>query len=261
MKKLISILWAMMAVCAIAQTTQQVQIVEYNGKESKTPVQGVGLTVQNAAAAISDAQGMLTLQFRTLHQGDVVTLRRIDKAGYEVFNSEAVEQWVISPSNTFQLVICRSDRFRQLCDQYNKVASESYARQLQADKAKLEAERKAGKLKEAEYEAQMQDLINQYEEQLENLDLYVEKFARFDLSELSDEEQQIIELVQQGQIDEAIARYEQLDLLSKYQAESKDIQQITSAQDSLSAVRQNKVQARDSIGQIIELMEGVKNSK
>lgn len=250
-----------MSAIASAQTTQSVQVVEYNGKEAKTPMQGVGLTVTNAGAAMSDAQGMLTLTFRTLHPGDPISIKRIEKSGYEIFNIDAVEQWTISPQQQFQLIICRSDRFRALCDQYNQVASQSYAQQLQKDKNRLAAEREAGKLKEAEYEQKLQEVTDMYEEQLENLDLYVEKFARFDLSALSEAEQAIIELVQQGKIEDAIARYEEMDLLGQYKAQSNDIQQISSAQDSLSVIREEKVAARDSIGQIINMMEDVKNKR
>lgn len=244
-----------------AQSEQRVQVVEYNGKEEKTPVQGVGLTVNNAGSSISDAQGFLTLTFRTLHAGDPIVIRRMEKAGYEIFNLEAVEQWTVSPQVPFQLVICKSDKIRALCDQYSKVASESYEKQLQAEKARLEQERKAGKLKEEEFKAELQKTEDFFAQQLENLDLYVEKFAHFDLSELSKEEQAIIELVQKGQLDDAIARYEQMDLLGKYQQTSKEIQSIRTTQDSLSVIRTEKAIARDSLKSTIDFMEDIKNQK
>lgn len=244
-----------------AQSTQQVQVLEYNGKADKTPVQGVNLTVNNAASAISDAAGFLTLSFRTLKAGDPIVIRRIDKAGYEVFNLEAVEQWTIAPNVPFQLVICKSDRVRALCDQYSRIASQNYDRQLQAEKARLEEDRKSGKLKEEEYKAELQKTEDFFAQQLENLDLYVEKFAHFDLSELNKEEQAIIELVQKGAMDEAIAAYEQLDLLSKYQQQSKDITSIRTTQDSLSVIRVEKAIARDSLKSTIDYMENVKKQQ
>ncbi|MBR0036882.1 MAG: hypothetical protein IJP70_04500 [Bacteroidales bacterium] len=255
---IIPVLALLLSALSYAQSTQQVQILEYNGKEAKTPIQGVGLTVANAGAALSDAQGVLTLNFRTNKAGDPVVIRRIEKAGYEVFNREAVEQWTVAPNVPFLLVLCRSDRFRQLCDQYSQIASESYGRQLQKDKARLAAERKAGKLKEKEYQDELLKVQDEYEQQLENLDLYVEKFARFDLSELSDQERQIIALVQEGKIDEAITRYEQMDLLGQYVTQSKEIRQISNAQDSLTAVRNNKAEAIDTLRQVIQMMENIK---
>ena len=241
-----------------AQSVQPVQILEYNGSDQKTPVKGVSLTVGNAGAALSDEQGMLTLNFRTLKPGDPVQIRRIDKAGYEVFNIEAVEQWIIAPKETFQLVICKSERIKALCDLYNQAASENYSKQLQQEKDRLEADRKAGRLKEDEYKTELQKTEDLYAQQLENLDLYVEKFAHIDLSELNDQEKEIIGLVQKGLMDEAIIKYEQMDLLGKYREQSKSIKQIRTAQDSLSVIYQEKATARDSLKSTIDMMEKVK---
>ena len=235
----------------MAQSEQRVLVVEYNGREQKTPLQDVEVAVTGAAQTVSDAQGQLTLRFRQLRAGDAVKVRRVDLSGYEVFNTEALEQWAVSPSTTFTIVMCRSDRFRQLCEQYSSAASESYARQLKRDKERLEAERKAGKLKQQEYEQQLQAVQDQYDEQLEQLDLYVERFARIDLSELSEAEAAIIALVQQGQIDEAIARYEELNLLDTYVKQSDELRQINAAQDSLTVVRDQKDEARDSLRQVL----------
>lgn len=235
----------------IAQSTQQVKVLEYNGKEQKTPLQGVSLSVQNAASAMSDAQGQLTLQFRTLKAGDAVQLRRIDLAGYEVFNQEAVDAWTISTQREFTLVLCRSERFKDLCEKYNAAASASYERQLKKDKAALEKLRQEGKIKQQEYDAQLAALDKQYNEQLDNLENYVERFARIDLSEISEEEQHIIDLVQQGEIDEAIRRYEALDLLTKYQQQSAEIQSVRNTRSELQQLGEQKAEARDSLIEVL----------
>lgn len=241
-----------------AQTNQQVQILEYNGKAQKTPIQGVNLSVNNAPAAMSDANGALTLNFRTLKAGDPVVIRRIEKSGYEIFNLDAVQQWIISPDVPFQLVICKSDQIRTLCEQYSSIASQSYGKQLQQEKARLAEERKKGLLKEEEYQTELQKTEDFYAQQLENLDLYVEKFAHFDLSELSEQEFSIIELVQKGEIEEAIAHYEKLNLLSQYKNATKQIQSIRTTQDSLTSIRNEKTAARDSLKSTIDFMEEVK---
>ena len=235
-----------------AQSTQQVTVLEYNGKEQKTPLQGVSLSVQNAGSAMSDAQGALTLQFRTLKAGDAVQLRRIDLAGYEVFNQEAVDAWTISPQRTFTLVLCKSERFKALCEQYNAAASASYERQLKKDKATLEQLRKEGKIRKQEYDQQLAALDQQYNEQLDNLENYVDRFARIDLSEISEEEQKIIELVQQGEIDEAIRRYEELDLLSKYQQQSAEILSVRATRSELQEMSEQKMEARDSLIEVLK---------
>ncbi|MBO6011971.1 MAG: hypothetical protein J6P82_00440, partial [Bacteroidales bacterium] len=205
MKKLISSILFLASFAALsAQVEQTVIVQEYNESSKKTPLSQVGVTVMNAGAAISDENGQATLRFRTLHAGDKVTIRRIEKAGYEIFNSQAIEQWTISPQQPFRIVLCRSDRFKALRDEYNRVASDSYARQYKAEQARLAEERKRTNMLEETYKQKLLDLENQYQQQLEDLDNYVDQFARIDLSELSIRQAKLIRMVKEGKIDEAI---------------------------------------------------------
>ena len=249
------ILSFVMVICCCslwAQSVQQVQVMEYNGREKKTPLAGVSLSVQNAGSSMSDAQGALTLQFRSQKAGDQVQVRRIDLAGYEVFNQDAVDAWTISTQRTFQLVLCKSERFKALCDQYNAAASASYERQLKRDRQKLDDLKREGKLKEEEYVKQVAALENQYNEQLDKLENYVDRFARIDLSEISEQEQQIIALVEQGDIDEAIRQYEAMNLLGKYQQQSSEILEVRNSQQQLEILRGEKVEARDSLISVLK---------
>lgn len=230
-----------------AQAVQNVVVKEYQAKNQKTPLADVGVTVGNAGAAMTDGDGRAMLRFRSLKAGDRVTLRRVEKDGYEVFNRDAVEQWTVSPSAEFQLVLCRSDKFRQLRDQYQRVASQSYDRQYRAEQQRLANERKEGKLQEEAYQQRLLDLQDQYEQQLEDLENYVDKFARIDLSELSAQEQELIELVQEGRIEEAISLYEQHDYLGQYERETRDIAEIDRAQQQLAQLEEQKRSQREAV--------------
>lgn len=236
---------------ALSQTVQQVQVLEYKGTSSKVPLKDVAMTVTNAPSTMSDAEGNMTLQFRTLKPGDKVSVRRIDRAGYEIFNKQAVEQWAISSTHTFQLVLCASDRLKELQDQYMSVASVSYAKQLKKEQARLAAERKKNRLKEEEYQTQLQLLQDEYEQQLEDLENYVDHFSRIDLSELKGEQLKLVELVQSGKIEEAIKLYEKGDYLGKYEKECREIEEITSAQQRLAQIEEEKRQQRESVRQAI----------
>lgn len=238
----------------LAQTEQPVRVVAYQGKEAKTPLQYAEVVVTGAAAATSAADGSLTLRFRTAHPGDLVQVKRVALSGYEVFNAEALQQWVISPSAPFTIVLCETEKFRALCEQYSSVASESYRKQMEKDRARLEQLRKENKLQEEEYQRELLAVQDQYDQQLENLEGYVDHFARFDLSEISEEEQAILALVQEGRIDEAIARYEQMDLLGKYRAESEALRQLSATQDSLRDLREHKEAVRDTLRTIINMI-------
>lgn len=232
---------------AIAQTIQKGFVKEYNEELEKTPLENVELVVTNAGTTVSDPKGAFTLNFRTLSAGNHVSVRRIEKLGYEVFNKDALEQWNINPDEAFTIVMCRSDRFKRIRDSYNKVSSESYARQLAVEEAVLTELYDNGKLQREEYEDSLKNLKLEYEQQLETIDTYVDRFARIDLSELSDEEFEIIKLVRVGNITEAIKKYETMGLVDKYRQEVDDIKAIDAAVDKLEALRDAKDSAKKTV--------------
>ena len=249
----VSVLWPMGAILspALAQVEQRIVVSEYMGKEEKTPLSQVGVTVLNAGAALSDQNGEATLRFRTLHAGDRVTVRRIEKAGYEIFNNQAVEQWNISPQRPFQIVLCQSAKLQALRDQYNRIARESYAKQYNADKAKLATERKKTKMLEETYAQKLRDLENQYQQQLEDIENYVDQFVRIDLSELNSQQQKLIDLVRKGKIEEAIRLYEEANYPDQYQKQCEEISKIDRAQAQLMKVEAEKRSEREKLYQAI----------
>ena len=232
-----------------SQTVLNGRVLEYRGSDKKMPLGNVELIIQDAGSTVSSQNGNFTLYFRTKHKGDAVKVIRIERLGYEVFNTEALSQWNIGDS--FTIIMCSSARFKSLRDNYFKVSSESYAKQYKAEQKRLAKRRKATKMREAEYQAQLQQLKNDYEEQLERLDAYVEHFARIDLSELSATEKEIIALVQKGKIEQAIAEYEKQNYLDKYKKQSEDIQKIDSAIVRIDNLLRFKVESRDSIFRVL----------
>ena len=221
MKRALGIICLLIAFGASAQVVQRGVVVEYNEKARKTALAGVEVRAQRAGSTVSDKKGGFILDFPTLKAGEKVSVRRIEKPGYEVFNKEAVEQWNINPSQPFTVVMCRSDRFKRIRDGYERAASASYERQFRKEKSALEKERAAGKLREEEYEKELRTLQESYDSQLDKLENYVDRFARIDLSELSVEEQVVLDLVAEGKIEEAIRKYDELDFTGKYLKELK----------------------------------------
>ena len=218
-------------VCPMSAWTLQKGVVqEYRGKNKKTPLSNVELKVKHASSTVSDKKGRYELQFRTLKPGNKVNVHRIEKLGYEIFNKEALEQWYISSQNeSFTIVMVKSKNMKKLRDEYSIASSKSYKRQYENDKAKLEEERKQNKLTQQEYENKIKALEEEYDYQLTQLDNYVDRFSRIDLSELSQEEQEIIELVRQGEIDEAINRYNALGVVSKLHETANQMAEIDGA--------------------------------
>lgn len=246
----ISLLIIFSILCAFgggARTTQKGLVKEYNEKARKTPLAGVELRVRHAGSTVSDNRGEFLLDFPTLNPGDNISVREIGKDGYEVFNKDAIEQWNVNPEKPFTIVMCRSDKFKKIKDNYERVSSASYDRQMRREQEELARLKSEGRIRQEEYERKLAKLSQNYEAQLDRLDAYVERFARIDLSELSDGEQEIIDLVSEGRLDEAIAKYEERNYVAQYLRERSDLSTITNAIDKLDALRKDKELSSDSL--------------
>lgn len=252
-KALLSILAAVICVMAGAQATQPCVVKQYNQKEQKTPLAGVEVMVSNAGSQISDKDGVLTLRFRTLKPGDHVTVYSITKSGYEVFNTDAVEQWNIARDNTpFLIVLVKSDYFARLKQSLKETSVSSYESKYKQAKAELDKLQKEGKMKAEEYDKKLTELEDRYENQLSNIDSYIDVFARFDLSEMSAEEERIIEMVHNGQIDEAVKEYDKLKIIERYEAAVDNRDRLSRHIDQAITERDRQQQMADSIMAIMQ---------
>ena len=177
---------------------------------------GVRVHVDGAQTATSAVDGRFALIFNTLKPGDQVLNVSAMKPGFEIFNKSSVEQWNISRGNvTFTLVLVKSDEFAQLVGKLTQTSKDTYQAKYEEKVRELEQLKKDGKLREEEFNKKYDELDEKYREQLKNLDNYIDQFARIDLSEASAEEQRILDMVQDGQIDEAVKAYEELDISGK----------------------------------------------
>ena len=241
-----------------AQCVQKCVVMEYNETEKKSPLGGVEVLVINAGSTISDSNGNVTLKFRTQKPGDRVTVRRIEKSGYEIFNKDALLQWNITKEGVFQIVMCRSDRFKQIRDNYFAISSASYAKQRKAEEAKLQALKKQGRIKQAEYEKEIARIKEEYEQRLMDIDAYIDRFARIDLSELSAEEAKAIELFRNGDIEGAIKAYEDMKLEEQYFQSVKNYQKAEKAADTLGVIVKKHEELRDCINAAINRRDKIK---
>lgn len=216
--RIIVLLVTNIAFCNVchAQIIQHGVVKEYCEANPKNNLGGVEIVVNKAGSTVSQNNGQFSLSFQTLKVGDKVLVKRIEKLGYEIFNKEALEQWYISKDNRpFVITMCKSDRFKKIRDNYEKISSESYARQYKKEESELLNLYRLNKISQAEYEKKAEELATNYDNQLEHLDNYIDRVSRIDLSEITKEEQQIILQVQQGNIDKAIQLYDEMKLEEK----------------------------------------------
>ena len=235
-----------------AQTIQKGVVQEYNEKSKKTVLPGVELKVYPAQSTVSEKDGTFQLEFLTLKPGERINVRRIEKAGYEIFNKEALEQWNLSPTMPFFIVMCRSDKFKKLKDLYFRNSEEQYNKQYRSAQEELKKLKEQNAIQQEEYYERLRQIETEYAKQLENLDNYVDRFARIDLSELSNTEQEIIDLVQLGRIDEAIAKYENLNASEKLLNNIAKRKKIQSAIAQLSETNNTLSDAGDTLYAVVE---------
>lgn len=217
-----------------AQSIQRGFVMQYNGREAKTSLGGVEIFAINAGSTVSGERGDFSLKFKTLKAGDKVKVMRVEKNGYVLFNKEAVDQWHISRSDKpFSIVMCREEKYREIRNSYERVSSASYARQLKAEENKLLTQKQQNRLTEENYKKELTKLRNDYEARLENLDNYIDRVARIDLSELTEKENAIVTLMQNGKVDEALKAYDELNLETKLDKEIKTVGSLTETVDKL----------------------------
>lgn len=247
MKKIIYIILplvlALTNTAAYAQSIEKGKVVQYNGREAKTALGGVEIQAANAGSTVSGAKGNFTLNFKKMKPGDKIMVTRLEKTGYILFNKEAVEQWHISRTGKpFSIVMCKEEKYREIRNNYERISSESYAKQMKIDANRLDSLRRQNKITESYYKKRLNQLQNKYETQLENLDTYIDRVSRIDLSELSAKENAIITLMQQGKVDEALKAYEEMDLEGKLKQEIKTIGSLSVAEEKLNLTAQENRQ-------------------
>lgn len=253
MKNIIIATILILSALAVGAKTVQTGVVrEYKGKAKKTALAGVELQVYPAQSTASDRNGNFRLEFLTLKPGERINVRRIEKEGYEIFNKDALEQWNLNPTAPFMIVMCRSNMFKQLKDTYYKNSGERYARQYRKAQDELKHLKDQNKIQQKEYIERLEQLEQEYGRQLENLDNYVDRFARIDLSEISPVEQEIIELVQAGKIDEAIAKYEELNAKAKLLDGISKRKEVGEAISTLTEVDRNLAADNDTLYAVVE---------
>lgn len=231
MHRLLSLtLLLLCALGALSQTVQRGVVLEYNESKKKKPLAGVEVSLHQGGTTTTDRRGQFEITFYALRTGDKIEVRRIEKPGYEIFNKEALDQWTLSPAHSFEVIMCRSDRFRRIRDSYQQASSANYARQFERDRRALQAELEAGRLREADYQRQIARLHADYQQQLDRIENYIDRFARIDLSQATADEQAIIALMQQGRIEEAIQRYLKANYAARYIKDQEDLRQLRDAE-------------------------------
>ncbi len=199
-----------------AQSEQIGYVLEYQDINHKTPLANVEIVASNAGSTISDKRGRFTLRFRTLLPGDKINFRRIVKPGYEIFNKTALENLRISnQKEPIEIILIKSEHLAEARRTLILNATNQANLQLEQKQQDLKIKYNKNEFDEQEYNKRLKEVQQAYDEKLENIDNYIDRFVHIDLSDLTEQEAIIVNLVQEGKFEEAIAIYEKNDQVSR----------------------------------------------
>lgn len=252
MKSIISIIIAFMTFAAYGQTVQHGKVFEYNETSEMTVLPGVEIRVYPAQSTVSDVAGEFQLEFLTLTPGQRIKVRRIEKNGYEIFNAEALEQWNLNPYSTFNIVMCRSDKFRELKDRLFANAEARYSRQYIDAQAYLQKLLQENNIQQQQFVDSLRRLDARYTTQLMNIENYIDRFARINLSESSASEQEVLRLVQSGEIDRAISVYDEIDAAGQLISALNERRNAENSLSRLQEINQSQLRGIDSLYAIVD---------
>ena len=220
MNRLISLSIAFVCFFSVsAQVTQMGKVLEYHGKQPKTLLSFVRVNVGSVAnPAMSDENGDYQLAFSKLKAGDKVPETKVTKPGFVLFNKPALEQWKISTTTGFNIVMCDEKKFNELVQFYYGISTKSQEEQYKKDLAKIESLRTQD---EKKFYSQLNELTEKYEREKKERQELAEIFARIDESELNQLDSTALSLINQGKIEEAIKIYEEAKLIEKFEQSKK----------------------------------------
>ena len=233
---------------ALAQCSQDVLVLLYRGDKPKKPLANVSVIASNAGSTTTDNNGRCTLKFKTLTPGDKVTIRRIERPGYEIFNKEILDYWYVSRTNEpFVILMCESKYIKKLRDEYRKGATSTMQKDLTQQESRLSENLKSGVVTKEEYDRKIKQLRNDYEAKLFNIESFIDHLAHADFSVIDETEKHVFDLVKKGDILGAAEEYEKINLVANYAKEVKakakltdDIEKLNKALD-LSKADQTEV--------------------
>lgn len=222
MKRQISILvLLLLASIGFAQTQTQKGIsYRYNGKNPRTPLSNVTVECVTANNAVkSDSTGSFTLTFNKLKMGDRIGLVTVKKREMMVFNQQAVDEWSIR-KEPLCLILCDADEFDRQKKEYMDLGRKDAKRRYDREKAELEKQLKEGKIKQEDLENALNIAYERLERLQKEIDKYADDLARIDMSELDEKMQEILEMYQHGETEEAIKRLKSLKLAEEFDKET-----------------------------------------
>ncbi len=212
MKKTVLICLALL--CATIFTfgksyTQQGIAYLYDYKtKTKKPIGNVIITVIGAPPATSRDDGTFTLEFADFEVGKrIVFAQQPISPGLTVLNKKETENWYTFEGR-LTLIMCSKKDFDTCKQNYYDVGFKSITQRYDQKIAALKKE-------SADYQQQLLELEEERDRIMDNLRNSADAMARIDQSELDDAMQEVLDLYERGEVEEAMQKLEDMKLEEK----------------------------------------------
>ncbi len=212
MKKTITLLLALLYTSLLFAKpyTQQGIAYLYDYKtKTKNPVANVSLTVAYAKGpAVSRTDGTFTIEFQDFGAGKKLAFEKQPfSQGLIVLNKKEVDEW-----STFEgkltLIMCNKKDFDACKQNYYDVGLQSVTQRYERKIAALKKE-------SSDYQQRLQELEEERDRILDNLRNSADAMARIDQSELDAAMQEVLDLYEQGNVEQAMQKLEDMKLEEK----------------------------------------------
>ena len=184
---------------------------------NKKPLSNVYIKFTDAIPTTTDDSGAFRLVFSGKKVGDLIFCEEIKKQGYEIVNKRELETLKISQTRAlgFDIILAKIGVIAAAKREYYDVSDKALKASYNRVKNALREQVTQSQISQMDYIEQMKQLQERYDRQRASLDELAEKFARVNFDDVSDLYREALQLFKDGQIEEAIKKLEDADLIAR----------------------------------------------
>lgn len=211
-----------------AQVSQKGNVRIFNSQH--TPLPGVQLMAIGAPATDTDNNGEFCFHFLNHKAGTAISSPQAYKKGYEVVNSDMLNGWILSEKRSLDIVMAPEGTIEEQKNHYYAIAIAHFSKLRNKTVQEINHLYAQQKITQAERAQRLKELAEENHTFMNMLDKYAEKFARINPDDITQIEKQVLKLVEDGKLTEAIELYNNSGLI--VQARRK-LQQRTQADEDI----------------------------
>lgn len=218
----------LISVSLSAQVSQKGNVRIFNSQH--TPLPGVQLMAVGAPATDTDNNGEFCFHFLNHKAGTAISSPQAYKKGYEVVNSDMLNGWILSEKRSLDIVMAPEGTIEEQKNHYYAIAIAHFSKLRNKTVQEINHLYAQQKITQAERAQRLKELAEENHTFMNMLDKYAEKFARINPDDITQIEKQVLKLVEDGKLTEAIELYNNSGLI--VQARQK-LQQRTQADEDI----------------------------